>query len=100
MKRAAATMPGSRTSSWFTTHNPMYVSQDRHTTFLKVYPPGSPKFDTKSFATKMRAAAARGLPAGIAVEVTGHDPLEEASTTAAAAARACSSRRWSAASAR
>jgi RND superfamily putative drug exporter len=27
----------------------------------------------------MRAAAARGLPAGFTVEVTGHDPLEEAS---------------------
>jgi putative drug exporter of the RND superfamily len=80
MDRAAATMPGARSSSWFTTHNPMYVSQDRHTTFLEVYPPGSPKFDTKSFATKMRDAAAAGLPAGIDVQVTGHDPLEEAST--------------------
>ena len=29
----------------------------------------------------MRAAAAKGLPAGIAVQVTGHDPLEEASTS-------------------
>ena len=28
----------------------------------------------------MRAAAARGLPGGIQVQVTGHDPLEEAST--------------------
>jgi len=28
----------------------------------------------------MRAAAANGLPAGVTVEVTGHDPLEEAST--------------------
>src|SRR3954469_16546267 len=33
MKRAADTVPGARTSSWFTTHNPMYVSQDKHTTF-------------------------------------------------------------------
>ncbi|HEY7693490.1 MAG TPA: MMPL family transporter [Gaiellaceae bacterium] len=80
MHRAAAAMPGARTSSWFTTHDPAYVSQDRHTTFLEVYPPGSPKFDTKSRATEMRAAAARGLPAGTTVEVTGHDPLEEAST--------------------
>jgi putative drug exporter of the RND superfamily len=80
MRRAAATMPGARTSSYFSTHNAMYVSQDRHTTFLEVYPPGSPKFDTKSGAATMRAAAARGLPAGISVNVTGHDPLEEAST--------------------
>ena len=33
-----------------------------------------------SGALKVRAAAARGLPSGIQVEVTGHDPLEEAST--------------------
>jgi RND superfamily putative drug exporter len=58
----------------------MYVSRDKHTTFLEVYPAGLATFDTKSGADKMRAAAARGLPAGISVEVTGHDPLEEAST--------------------
>src|SRR6185295_15536451 len=27
----------------------------------------------------MRTAAARGLPTGVSVDVTGHDPLEEAS---------------------
>jgi putative drug exporter of the RND superfamily len=80
MKRAAATMPGALTSSYYSTHNAMYASQDRHTTFLEVYPPGSPKFSTKSGAKEMRAAAASGLPAGITVNVTGHDPLEEAST--------------------
>jgi RND superfamily putative drug exporter len=80
MKRAAAAMPGSRTSSYFSTHDPMYVSKDRHTTFEEVYPPGLSTFSTTSDATKVRAAAARGLPAGIQVQVTGHDPLEEAST--------------------
>ena len=80
MKRAAATMPGALTSSYFSTHNLMYVSRDRHTTFLEVYPPGSPKFDSKSGANRMRGAAAKELPAGITVNVTGHDPLEEAST--------------------
>jgi putative drug exporter of the RND superfamily len=80
MRRAAATMPGALTSSYFSTHDEMYVSRDRHTTFMNVYPPGSPKFDTKSGAKGMRAAAAKGLPAGITVNVTGHDPLEEAST--------------------
>src|ERR671936_2085944 len=59
MKRAARTMPGALTSSYFSTHNSMYVSQDRHTTFMNVYPPGSPKFDTTSGAKEMRAAAAR-----------------------------------------
>jgi RND superfamily putative drug exporter len=80
MQRAAATMPGALTSSYFSTHSEMYVSRDRHTTFLEVYPPGSPKFSSTSGANKMRAAAARGLPAGTTVNVTGHDPLEEAST--------------------
>jgi RND superfamily putative drug exporter len=80
MRRAAATMPASLTSSYFSTHNLMYVSRDRHTTFMEVYPRGTPSFNTKSGAGAMRAAAAAGLPAGISVQVTGHDPLEEAST--------------------
>ena len=80
MQRAAATMPGARTSSHFSTGSLIYVSRDRHTTFEEVYPPGLAKFDTKSGAARMRAAAATGLPPGITVNVTGHDPLEEAST--------------------
>src|SRR5438067_12242199 len=80
MQRAARTMPGALTSSYFSTQNAMYVSRDRHTAFLEVYPPGSPKFSTTSGAKEMRAAAAKGLPAGVTVNVTGHDPLEEAST--------------------
>jgi putative drug exporter of the RND superfamily len=80
MRRAAGTMPGARTSSYFSTGSLMYVSRDRHTTFEEVYPAGIAKFDAKSGADRMRAAAANGLPAGTSVEVTGHDPLEEAST--------------------
>ncbi|HEY3551030.1 MAG TPA: MMPL family transporter [Gaiellaceae bacterium] len=80
MGRAAAVIPGARTSSYFSTHDLMYVSKDRHTTFEEVYPPGPSTFSTTSEATKVRAAAARGLPGGIQVEVTGHDPLEEASS--------------------
>jgi putative drug exporter of the RND superfamily len=79
MQRAAATMPGARTSSYFSTGSLAYVSRDRHTTFQEVYPPGPARLDKRSGANRMRAAAASGLPAGITVEVTGHDPLEEAS---------------------
>src|SRR3954451_18411975 len=79
MQRAAGTMPGARTSSYFSTGSLMYVSKDRHTTFEEVYPPGLAKFDTKSGAERMRTPAAAGLPAGTTVQVTGHDPLEEAS---------------------
>ncbi len=80
MQRAAATMPGARTSSYFSTGSFMYVSRDRHTTFMNVYPPGPARVDAMSGAEKMRAAAATGLPPGITVDVTGHDPLEEASS--------------------
>jgi RND superfamily putative drug exporter len=80
MGRAAAVMPDALTSSYFSTRNPMYVSADRHTTFMEVYPPGKANFDTRSGTKRLRAAAAAGLPAGITVNVTGHDPLEEAST--------------------
>src|SRR5215470_11132816 len=80
MQRAAAAVPGSRSSSYFSTHDLMYVSKDRHTTFEEVYPPGPSKFDSKSGDATLRAAAALGLPRGIQVEVTGHDPLEEASS--------------------
>jgi putative drug exporter of the RND superfamily len=79
MQRAADAMPGARTSSYFSTHDLMYVSRDRHTTFEEVYPPGPSTFSTTSGATALRTAAARGLPQGIQVQVTGHDPLEEAS---------------------
>jgi RND superfamily putative drug exporter len=80
MRRAAATVPGSLSSSYFSTHNPAYVSRDRHTTFMELYPPGPGTLNTNSGAVAIRAAAASGLPAGITVDVTGHDPLEEAST--------------------
>jgi RND superfamily putative drug exporter len=79
MRRAAATMPGARTSSYFSTGSLMYVSRDRHTTFEELYPAGPARLDAKSGAEKMRAAAASGLPAGISVNVTGRDALGEAS---------------------
>jgi putative drug exporter of the RND superfamily len=80
MGRASAATPGSLTSSYFSTGNPMYVSKDRHTTFLMIYPPGPAQFTTTSGAPAERKAARAGLPPGITVHVTGHDPLEEASS--------------------
>src|SRR6516164_8106289 len=50
MVRAAAVLPGARVSSYFTTHDPMYLSKDRHTTFEEVYPAGVAKFSSKSRA--------------------------------------------------
>ena len=54
------------------------MSRDRHTTFQEVYLPGRAGVDRKSGAVKMRAVAANGLPAGITVNVTGRDALDEA----------------------
>jgi putative drug exporter of the RND superfamily len=80
MRRAARAVPGSRTSSYYSTFNGMYVSSDRRTTFEEMYPPGEATFSTTSGATDILAAAQKGLPSGITVNVTGHDPLEEATT--------------------
>ena len=80
MRRAAAAIPDARTSSYFSTGSLMYVARDRHTTFLEVYPPGPARLDVLSGASRLRAAAVRGLPADITVNVTGRDALGEAST--------------------
>jgi RND superfamily putative drug exporter len=79
MARVVKANPGALTSSYFSTGNSIYVSSDRHTTFLQVYLPGRAGLDVKSGAGKIRAAAATGLPAGISVDVTGRDALGEAS---------------------
>jgi len=79
MTRVTNAHPRALTSSFFSTGSLAYVSRDRHTTFMNVYPPGPGRLDTKSGAETLRAEAARGLPAGTTVDVTGHDPLDEAS---------------------
>jgi RND superfamily putative drug exporter len=78
MERALETSPGARFSSFFSTGSDAYVSRDRHTTFMEVYPAGSPEFDVKSGADAMLQAAAAGLPAETTVHVTGHAPIMEA----------------------
>src|SRR5215203_1453485 len=78
MDRALETSPGARTSSYFSTGSLAYVSEDRHTTFMEVYPAGSPEFDRKSGAEAMLKAASTGLSAGTTVHVTGLDPIMEA----------------------
>ena len=72
-------MPGAFTSSYFSTGSLTYVSGDRHTAFEEVYPPGPSRLDLLSGAKALQAGAARGLPAGITVNVTGRDALDEAS---------------------
>src|SRR5690348_16386283 len=57
MDRAAKASPGALTSSYFSTGSDIYVSADRHTTFMEIMPPGTAKFDTKSGADAVRKAA-------------------------------------------
>ena len=85
MSRVSTAAPGALTSSYFSTGDPMYLSQDRHTAFMQVYLPGRAGLDVKSGAPGLRAAAADGLPAGISVDVTGRDALGEASTDGSSA---------------
>jgi len=80
MVRVDKANPGALTSSYFSTGSLAYVSRDRHTTFQEVYLPGRAGVDRKSGAVKMRAIAANGLPAGITVNVTGRDALDEANS--------------------
>jgi putative drug exporter of the RND superfamily len=86
MRRTAASVPGAITSSYWSTGSRAYVSKDRHTAFQVLYPPGHARLDKGSGAEQLRAAAQRGLPAGIAVNVTGRDALDEASKDGAAGA--------------
>jgi RND superfamily putative drug exporter len=82
MQRAAQSVPGSFTSSYFTTGSLLYVSRDKHTAFQMLYPPGRAAVDVLSGAKEIRAAAAKGLPSDIIVNVTGRDALDEATKDA------------------
>jgi RND superfamily putative drug exporter len=78
MERAAASSPGARSSSFFSTGSSAYVSKDRHTTFMELYPAGAGDITVRSGAEAILAAAKAGLPAGVAVHVTGHRAIMEA----------------------
>jgi RND superfamily putative drug exporter len=80
MQRSAAAVPGAFTSSYFTTDDTVYVSEDRRTAFQMIYPPGEAGVTVLSNAMGIQAAAAAGLAEGITVNVTGRDALTEATT--------------------
>ncbi|MCW2714238.1 MAG: hypothetical protein JWN88_1285, partial [Frankiales bacterium] len=80
MERVAAASPGAFTSSWFTTGNPVYLSQDRQTAFQMIYPAGEEGVSVLSNAKALQATAAGDLPDGTTVEVTGRLALTEATT--------------------
>ncbi|HKG45025.1 MAG TPA: MMPL family transporter [Gaiellaceae bacterium] len=76
---AAAVNPGSRVSSFFSTRDRAYVSEDGHTTFAEIYPPGTPTFSSSVHIKEVRAKLKAAAPEGVEANLTGRDPLYEAS---------------------
>jgi putative drug exporter of the RND superfamily len=77
---AAKVNPGSRSSSFWSTNSRAYVSEDGHTTFAEIYPPGTPGFSSTTHIKAMRAKLKAATPAGVQVSLTGRDALQEASS--------------------
>jgi putative drug exporter of the RND superfamily len=73
--QAAAQNPRGRYSDYFTTHDAMYLSPDRHTAFAEIFPAGNPGFDVIKSLKPTRATLKRLAPAGTQAYLTGHDPL-------------------------
>src|SRR5258707_15409064 len=78
LEAAIAAVPHARSSSFFSTGSSAYVSKDRHTTFMEVYPPGINGFKAHGIGDVTRAAARAGLDSGVTANGTGHDPLQDA----------------------
>src|SRR5580765_1582313 len=78
--KAAAVNPGSRVSSYFDSHNVLYVSRDRHTTFAEIYPPGQNTFSKEPHIGAVRAALQANVPPGVEASLTGLLPLNDASS--------------------
>src|SRR5438552_304696 len=78
--KAAAVNPGSRVSSYATTHSRAYVSADRRTTIAEIYPPGQNTFSGDPHISRVRAALKANAPAGVTADLTGLLPLENASS--------------------
>jgi RND superfamily putative drug exporter len=77
---AAAVNPGSRVSSYFSTHDRAYVSKDGHTTFAEIYPPGTPGFNSTVHIEQVRKQLKANTPEGVKAFLTGRDPVYDASS--------------------
>ena len=76
--KAAAVVPGSRVSSFYSTGNSVYVSSDHHTTYAEIYPGGEPKFALPAYVKQARVALHDAAPASTQSWLTGRDPLQAA----------------------
>jgi RND superfamily putative drug exporter len=77
---AAGAVKGSRTSSWFTTHNVAYVSKDHHVAFAEIFPPGHPGFSAVAGLDEAKAAIKSAVPKGAQGWITGRDALQTESS--------------------
>src|SRR5438067_7409337 len=77
---AARVNPGSRVSSYWSTGSQAYVSKDGHTTFAEIYPPGTPTFSSSVHIDQVRAKMKAATPAGVQANLTGRDPIIDASS--------------------
>jgi putative drug exporter of the RND superfamily len=80
IEKAAAVNPGSRFSSYATTHDRMYVSRDRHTAIAEIYPPGPNTFSGDVHIDRVRAVLQQNAPPGVTTHLTGILPLYDASS--------------------
>src|SRR4051812_28426590 len=77
---AAKVNPGSRVSSFWSTGSRAYISKDGHTAFVEIYPPGTPSFSSSVHIKEVRAKLKEGAPEGVTANLTGRDPLYDASS--------------------
>jgi RND superfamily putative drug exporter len=73
-EQAAAVIPGSRLSSYFTTGDEAYLSPDRSVAFAEIYPPGQLDFEGVD-VDPTREALKAAAPAGVDAYLTGIDGL-------------------------
>jgi RND superfamily putative drug exporter len=78
---AAAVNEGARSSSYFTTGSPVYLSNDRHTAYQLIFRTGTPGFDVSFGEKETRAALRKAAPAGATVHLTGNDPILNAASS-------------------
>src|SRR4051794_17908363 len=78
---AAAVNEGARTSSYFTTGNPVYLSPDRRTAYQLIFRTGTPGFDVAFGEKETRAALRKAAPSGSTVHLTGNDPILNAASS-------------------
>jgi putative drug exporter of the RND superfamily len=72
---AASVNPGSRVSSYWSTGNRAYVSNDGHTAFAEIYPPKTPSFSSDVHIDDVRAKLKANTPAGVQAYLTGRDAI-------------------------